>query len=277
MKMLVTAMEVQTESDPGKPSNSRSPQQGLARAGDRSPGFDAAVARRFLDLVQTPRTGCIEMRVLRAAVDRHGWVCRGDDISGGFGGSTIAGWFDDNQRLIDQARRLRGVSGYVTFNPVRSDLLARSDNRLSRARHTTRDDDVLCLRWLYLDIDPLRPAEISSTDAELLTAIKRRDAILGDHPDFAASGAWGCSGNGAWILVRLADYSNDSHHAALLVKTLATLDQQYSDGIVRIDTATANPARLIGLPGTLKAKGCNRPDRPWRRVTLDGLGTQRLE
>jgi hypothetical protein len=275
--MLKTTMEVSSESGPCKPSNGLSPQRRSARAGDWTFGFDATAARRFLDLLQTPRTGCVEMRVLRAAVDRQGKVCRGDEIGGGFSGSTIAGWFDDCQRLIDEARRLRGVSGYVTFNPVRSDLLARSDNRLSRARHTTRDDDVLCLRWLYLDIDPIRPAEISSTEAELLAAITRRDAILGDHPDFAASGAWGRSGNGAWILVRLADYPNDSHHAALLVRALGALDNQYSDNIVRIDTATANPARLIGLPGTLKAKGCNRPDRPWRGVTLDGLGTQRFE
>ena len=215
--------------------------------------------------------------VLRAAVDRWGRVCRGTEINSGFVGSTLAGWFDNDQRLIEEARRLRRVSGYVTINPVRSDLLARSDNRLSRSRHATRDDDILCLRWLYLDIDPIRPADISSTDVELLTAIKRRDAILGDHPELAACGAWGCSGNGAWILVRLADYPNDAHHAALLVEALATLDRQYSDNIVRIDTATANPARLIGLPGTLKVKGSDRPDRPWRRVTLDGFGTQRLE
>ena len=172
---------------------------------------------------------------------------------------------------------MSGVSGYVTFNPVRSDLLARADNRLARARHTTRDADVLCLRWLYLDIDPLRPAEISSTDTELAAAIQRRDAILGDHPEIAASSAWGSSGNGAWILVRLPDYPSDPTHAALLAKALASFDHKYSDHTVRIDTATVNPSRLIGLPGTLKAKGCNRPERPWRRVTLDGIGTQSRE
>jgi hypothetical protein len=270
--------ELSTEASRVTPAADRSgPQPRPARSDERPSGFDAPVARRFLEMLQTPRAGCIELRVLRAAFDRQGRVCRGDDSGGGFGGSTLAGWFDDGERLIKEAHRLRGVSGYVTINPVRPDLLARSDNRLTRARHTTRDADVLCLRWLYLDIDPVRPAEISSTEAELADAIQRRDAILGDHSDLAASGAWGSSGNGAWILVRLPDYPNNPDHAALLAKTLAALDQKYSDTAVRIDTATANPARLIGLPGTLKAKGCNRPDRPWRRVTLDGVGTRTLK
>lgn len=244
-----------------------------ARVTPRLDGCDSTVARRFLRVLAAPQLGCVELRVLRAAFDREGRVVRVDPSTGGFGGTTVAGWFDDHERLLNEARKLRRVSAYVTFNPVRPDLLARSDNRLARARHTTRDADILRLRWLYLDIDPLRPAEISSTEAELVAALNRRDAILADHPHVAASAAWGCSGNGAWILVRLPDYPNDQHHAIMLARTLAIFDQRYSDNTVRIDTATANPARLIGLPGTLKAKGCNRPERPWRHVTLDGMGT----
>jgi hypothetical protein len=240
----------------------------------RPPDLDVWAARRFLAMLATPGVGCVEMRVLRAAFDRKGWMCRGEDLGAGFGGTTLAGWFDDHERLIGQARRLRGVSGYVTINPVRPDLLARSDNTLTRARHTTRDEDIVCLRWLYLDIDPLRPPDISSTEVELAAALHRRDAILNDHPRLAASAAWGCSGNGAWILVRLPDYPNDPAHAALVARGLATFDRSYSDAVVKVDTATANPARIMCLPGTWKTKGSNRPERPWRRVTLDGIGTE---
>jgi len=238
------------------------------------PDFDEQSARDFLSLLTMPPAGCVELRVLRAAFDRQGLVRRGEDIGlgEGFAGSTLAGWFDDKERLIDQASRLRGVSGYVAINPVRFDLLARSDNRLSRVRHTTRDADIMCMRWLYLDIDPQRPPEISSTEAEVAAALQRRNAILNDHPELASSAAWGCSGNGAWILIRLPDYPNDPQHTAILPKSLAVLDRKYSDDLVRIDTATANPSRLIGLPGTIKAKGCHRPERPWRRITLDGIG-----
>jgi hypothetical protein len=268
------AIEISTKAATATDADRRALRLRPHRSAGQMLGCDTPVARRFLELLAAPQVGCIELRILRAAFDRQGQVCRVDAAAGGFGGSTIAGWFDDLERLLKAACKLRDVSAYVTFNPVRTDLLARSDNRLTRARHTTRDADIICLRWLYLDIDPLRPAEISSTEAELAAAIERRDAILEDHPELREAAAWGCSGNGAWILVRLPDYPNDQHHAQLLTRTLAALDQRYSDNTVRVDTATSNPARLIGLPGTLKTKGCNRPERPWRRVTLDGIGSR---
>ena len=88
----------------------------------------------------------------------------------------------------------------MTINPVRHDLLARSDNRLGRCRHTTRDVDVAVLRWLFLDIDPVRPPDISSTEAELAAALARRDAILGGEPAWPIrhSGAVRATGPGSW-------------------------------------------------------------------------------
>jgi hypothetical protein len=233
---------------------------------------DPATTRRFLEVLAAPAAGCVELRVLKAACDRRGEIVRGDALGPGFGGSTLAGWYDDLERLVAQSRRLRGVSGYVTINPVRSDLLARSDNALARVRHTTRDIDIACLRWLYLDIDPVRPADISSTDAELAAAVARRDAVLAGLPELATSALWGSSGNGGWILVRLPDYPNDATHRALVAEAVGAIAREYSDDAVRVDTATVNPARLIGLPGTFKAKGSDRPERPWRMVTLDGVG-----
>jgi hypothetical protein len=252
---------------------SRAVEQGLLRpASAVAAGHDPAVTRRFLELLRTPEIGCTELRVLRAVFDRRGNIRRAEDVGSRQGGSTLGGWYNDVERLTAQARRLRGVSGYVTINPVRFDLLARCDNRMGRVRHTTRDVDVVCLRWLYLDIDPVRPPEISSSDSELAAAVARRDAILGGHPELAPSAIWGRSGNGGWILIRLPDYPNDPPHRALVAEAVRTISRQYSDASVLIDTATVNPARLIGLPGTLKAKGSPRQERPWRLVTLDGIG-----
>ena len=88
----------------------------------------------------------------------------------------------------------------------------------------------------------------------------------------AAAALWGRSGNGCWILVRLPDYPNDPAHRTLVAEAVKAVSRRYSDPEVVIDTATVNPARLMGLPGTIKAKGSPRPERPWRPVTLDGMG-----
>jgi hypothetical protein len=238
--------------------------------------IDAAAAEQFLELVFLPVAdrGCIEFRVLKAACDRQGRIRRGRDLglSPGFEGVTFAGWFSSPQTLLDQARKLVGVSGYVSVNPVKRDLLARSCDALVRCRNTTCDDDIEMISWLYLDIDPVRPADCSATEAECALAAARRDAILAEHPLIAAWSAWGGSGNGAWILVRLPDYRNDAEHREMVRLALREFDRAYSDQAVRVDAQTANPARLIGLPGCWKAKGSNRPDRPWRRGTMLGVG-----
>lgn len=231
-----------------------------------------AVARRFLGCLAAPTLGCVELRVMRAAWDRFGNLHRADQISRTHLGSTFAGWYDDLDRLTRDASRLTSVSGYVTINPVRRDLLARSDNRLDRARHTTKDEDVLALRWMYLDIDPVRPADVSSTDEELAAAVRRRDEILAAEPELSAAALWGKSGNGAWILVRLPDYPNDAEHRRIVAEAVRSIARTYDDDQVIVDSATVNPARLIGLPGTIKTKGSSRPERPWRRVTFDGSG-----
>ncbi len=237
---------------------------------------DHATVRRFLDLLLGAGSGCVELRVLKAACDRKGRIRRGRDLGlgPGFEGATLAGWFDDATPLLTEVRRLEGVSAYVSINPIKRDLLARSYNALARTRHATRDDDVEAISWLYLDIDPERPPDTSATDAEAEAAASRRDAILHDHPLFTNWAAWGSSGNGSWILVRLPDYPNDASHRELVRRTTSEFASLYSDNTVRVDVATANPARLIGLPGCWKAKGSNRPERPWRRATLLGIGAK---
>jgi hypothetical protein len=171
-------------------------------------------------MLRAPGVGCTELRILRAVVDRRGSIRASESAEGGPRGATLAGWYNDIERLAAHARRLRGVSGYITVNPVTSDLLARSDHLLSRVKHTTRDCDIVCLRWLFLDIDPVRPPDISATDAELAAALARRDRVLKAYPELAMAALWGCSGNGGWILVRLPDYPNDRPHRDLVARVV---------------------------------------------------------
>jgi hypothetical protein len=223
------------------------------------PDYDQT--RRFLAEIM-PAPGDLdgwatELRMKGAGFDNNKFVVPGGQYAG-----IIAGWFDGRDSLVAQLPRIKGVSCYVTFNPVRRDLLARAAG-ITRTKAVTKDEDILSIRWLYIDIDPVRPADISSTDEELDRAVERQQLIL-DEQGWRPHAMWGKSGNGAWILTRVDATGGQ------IVRALAAVAARYNvPGRVKIDTTTCNPSRIMCLPGTAKCKGLNTPDRPWRLATLD--------
>ena len=186
------------------------------------------------------------------------------------GRGVVAGYFDDHQRLAEAALRWDGKAEaiYVTLNPINPALLARSANRLSKNIPTASDVDVLCRKWLPIDLDPTRPSGISSTDEEHEAAIQRAREIR----EWLGSLGWplpilGDSGNGAHLLYRI-DLPNDENSRDLIQRLLRVLDLKFSDETVRVDTTTYNAARIWKLYGTMVCKGDELPDRPHRRSKL---------
>jgi hypothetical protein len=187
---------------------------------------------------------------------------------------TISGYFDDPKKLADAVIGLvdepfPGI--YFTVNPVRPELLARYTNRVERyAPTTTSDQDITALRWLPIDLDPVRPSGISSTDDEHEAAISKAREIRSwlisrEWPEGAFVLA--DSGNGAHLSARI-DFENAQDNVNLLRQCLQALDFVFSDEKVKVDTATYNPARIWKLPGTLTKKGDNTPERPHRMARL---------
>jgi hypothetical protein len=88
---------------------------------------------------------------------------------------TVSGYFADHAALANNlASRNGDPAVYVTMNPVTPSLLARSANHVrTRARTTTSDKDITERRWLLIDCDPVRPAEISSSHDEHEAALSR--------------------------------------------------------------------------------------------------------
>ncbi|WP_067051944.1 hypothetical protein [Methanofollis ethanolicus] len=190
--------------------------------------------------------------------------------------ATHSGYFDDFARLaaaaeaLDADPEVRGI--YVTLNEVDPALLARRANRvkmrLSRSDATTADADIVRRRWLPIDLDPVRPSGVSSTDAEHAAALAKADEIalwLSERGFPAPIRA--DSGNGAHLLYRV-DLPPDDEATALVKGVLATLDALFSDEHVTVDTANFNPARIWKLYGTLSRKGDHTPERPHRRARI---------
>ena len=212
-------------------------------------------ARRFLGWIAQPG----EVYELRCMSKRNGQ----QHIDGGY--------FDDVDAL---ARAACSVSGkfdgvYVTINPVVPSLLFRAPkNRIDRKGNgdTTSDKDVAHRRHLLIDVDPVRPAGISSSDAEHTAAIEHAMRMR-DH--LGALG-WpapllGDSGNGAHLVYPIDLPVDDG---GLVQRTLNALHRRFSTSALKIDEKVFNPARISKVYGTLTRKGIDAPERPHRLARI---------
>lgn len=193
--------------------------------------------------------------------------------------TTIAGYFDDYEEAAREIAKLSNYSNgngktpavYITLNRIKSDLLARYYNRLEyKAKETTSDRDILSLEWLPIDIDAVRPAGISSTDAEHQAAIEKvREIKAGlisqGWPENAF--IWADSGNGGHLTAKIC-LENTKENIELIKACLEALDKQYSDEDCKVDLTTHNPSRIWKVPGTAVRKGDDTPTRPHRMAKL---------
>jgi hypothetical protein len=181
---------------------------------------------------------------------------------------VVAGYFDDHTALAKSIfaadARYQAAGVYYVLNQINPALLGRAYNRLKeRAEYTTADSNILLRQWLPIDLDPVRPAGISSSDEEHAAAIKRARIIAEDMVREWGRPVFADSGNGAHLLHRIA-LANDQEALAFVSGALAELNRRYSDGVVKIDVTCANAARIWKAYGTIARKGDSIPGRPHR-------------
>lgn len=120
-------------------------------------------------------------------------------------------------------------------------------------------------RWIF---DPVRPAGISSTDAEHVAALERAMACT----DWLSGHGWPLpvaadSGNGGHLLYPI-DLPNDDASRDLLKRCLEALAMYFTDSVVTLDVGVFNAARIWKVYGTMACKGDNVPERPHRLSQL---------
>jgi hypothetical protein len=178
---------------------------------------------------------------------------------------TVAGYFDDWDRLASAAATLSARGVYITLNPLNAALLSRAANRVADVGPRdplSADADVLARRWLPVDLDPARPAGVSASHEEHALAAER----AGQVRLWLAEQGWpdpllADSGNGAHLLYRVHLPAADE---GLVARALAALAARFDDAAVKVDQKVCNPARIWKLYGTLARKGDDTPQRPHR-------------
>jgi len=169
---------------------------------------------------------------------------------------------------------------YITLNSTNPDLLLRRKNRMStfvKRNELTTDDDITNWDYLPVDIDPQRPAGISSTDAELNAAYEVAITVS----DYLASCGFSqpliaCSGNG-WHLLYKINLPRSKENDTVIKKILDALAEKFDtpplfddEGNeipqikIGVDTSNNNPSRIFKLYGTMARKGDSSAERPHR-------------
>lgn len=204
------------------------------------------------------------------------------------GEGVVSGYFNNAKdfgmcaEALDKAEA-KGI--YFTPNPVIPDLLARSVNKLkagSNISATTADKNILCIRWLLIDIDASYPHEIkvSATKQEVQETLKVRNKIskfLEEKCDLPR-GISAMSGNGSHLCYRLSDFPimdkiniDQNPRVQGLKKILNFLQEKFGNEFVDIDQMVFNPARIWRLYGTTSRKGDNTDNRPHRRSYIEEI------
>lgn len=185
---------------------------------------------------------------------------------------NLSGYFDDHEkfcqwgRAVDRELRHGGI--YFTPQVIDPRLLARIYNRLKTSSVTTTDQNGIAYRWLLVDIDPVRPSGISSSDAELQEALTLRDTVaeyvvteLGFSSPIRAN-----SGNGGHLLFKLPDIPVTDDSKKMIRDILAGLAQRFNTDRAKVDTTVFNPARIWKCYGTTARKGDPVPAGPYREA-----------
>lgn len=173
-----------------------------------------------------------------------------------------------NPKLIEDRAKCDcnkcGTGGLIIRNPTSEQV----EKIISGpSQHLTTNEDVVKLRWLFIDVDTQRAEghehdsstkvekaatkEVAKTVIAHLSTLGWPNALLAD------------SGNGYHILPKI-DLFNTDINRAYVEDTLKVLSKQFSVEAAKIDSGVFNPARLTRAYGTHTRKGVETPERPHR-------------
>lgn len=183
------------------------------------------------------------VRFLRTIAARGGWFeCRWLPVAGGRVESQM--WSEEDWPILLAPLRERATThqAYVTFNPAREGV------------ERVTDADVVSRQWLFLDIDPERPAGTSASDAQVEGARTLADEVctwvmrtwVGQVPQVMCVE----SGNGfhLYFAVELGREEDVAPWYA------AVADAFKGDARGKIDLSVKNLSRIAKVPGLAEVK-----------------------
>lgn len=187
------------------------------------------------------------------------------------GNKTWSGYFKDVETLlacIEPYSNSPHTQIYFTLNHIKEACYGRSQcNKIIQIfrEPTTSDVDIDGRTHILIDLDPKRPAGVSSSNDELNYAYQKAVDIFNWLKSQGFYEPIICmSGNGYHCVIPCL-ISASPEATETIKKFLQVLSLFFSDEHIEVDEKVFNLARISKLPGTTACKGENTPDRPWRQ------------
>ena len=222
--------------------------------------FDPNTVARAIRLLH-PNGELFEIRIINGSYNASGYFMNAD---------TAIRELQNYQAGYKKGELAQASNIFITMNPVDNACYARKqhDKFVENVTPTTKDNEIACLHWFLIDLDPKRMSGVSSSDAELESAKARAREIY----TFLQSRGWqnpivAMSGNGMHLVYRY-NAENTTENVTLWETALKVLHEKFSDDKVDVDTTVYNPARICKLWGTLAQKGFSIPERPHRNAQI---------
>ena len=171
----------------------------------------------------------------------------------------------DPQGLKENWSEIRNFDHvYFGLNP--SNVGPGNRNRISKGSIGRNARSITRIKFLYVDVDPIRPPEACATEEEKLkakrVAVKIQRYLSGQGFPFP----WIFdSGNGYHLL-----YACDIpiKHVGLTKRFIGFLAERFDTGDIKVDRAVGDLARVCRLPFTWNSKGDDTTERPHRKSEI---------
>jgi hypothetical protein len=193
------------------------------------------------------------------------------------GGVVGLGFFDDEDAFVRECIRCNAAGNvYVGIQPRPHRFLETARNTVRPLKAGAAKKDIEVLAATVIDLDPVRPKDTASTNAELSEAI----AVATEAADWCeAEGLVRprlmMSGNGAQLWFALPPTRIDDDLQAGLKNFEAILRERFQRAGVHVDSIH-DASRIIKVIGTVSRKGDGLGNRP-HRLSEGRTGFDRLE
>lgn len=168
------------------------------------------------------------------------------------------------------------IGCYFVINPIKPDLYAHNKIKWRPPFQTkvdsSKSNDIIRRKWLFIDCDSNRGADLSATDNERSFAVSlSRDIVQSLSLLGFASPVLGDSGNGVHIYYPV-DLPNDKIIQSQIKEFLHELSLRFYNQGAKVDPVTFDCQRMGRVYGTIARKGSSTPERPWRKTGILSSG-----